>query len=122
MNKEIIKDIFIVVILITTIVLRWFCHLDDNIISLVNALGMVISLVSTTITLTINLKQRFVVYGALIIVVEVIGSAIFLGALLFNALRLSARVNDTITILALLFSIPTELYKKMEIVFGIAKK
>lgn len=122
MNKVIIKDIFVIVVLATVMILRLFFNLHENVISLINILGMVISLISTTTTLTINLKRRFIMYGAGIIVIEIIASAIILCMVGFDVLKLETKANDIITILALLFSIPIEFYKKIEMVSGIAKK
>lgn len=122
MNKVIIKDIFVIVALATAMILRLFFNLNENIISFINTSGMAVSLISTTTTLTINLKRRYIMYGAGIIVIEIIASAIILCMVGFDVLKLEAKANDIITILALLFSIPIEFYKRIEMVLGIAKK
>ncbi len=121
MSKIIIRDVIVFVVLFLLVFFRIFFNIDPYVISFVNVIGMIISLISTTITLTANLKKRFVAFGVFILLIELVASSVCCLSIWCKVIQLKSTANDIITVLALLFSIPIELYKKIEVVFGLSK-
>lgn len=121
MSKIIIRDVIVFAVLFLLVLFRVFLNIDPYVISFVNVIGMIISLISTTMTLTANLKKRFVAFGVSILLIELVASSVCCLLIWCNVIQLESTANDIITVLALLFSIPIELYKKIGVVFGLFK-
>ena len=111
MSKTQIYNLVICGGLILLIVLRISGDLEENVISCSNFAGMAIAFISIIFKIEMNLKrkkQKYVCFALAILFIFI--SLIMCGLLLMNLIIVESIHNDVITLVALLFSIPADLY------------
>ena len=110
MNKNQIYNLIIITILFVLIIVRLFDDIDISIISEVNYIGMIVAFISIMFKIHFKAKENSKPIWTFIIVVSIIVSVIFGVLILLQKIVLSTKVNGVITLLALLFSIPADLF------------
>ena len=114
-SKKNIKDIFVALILLTLIIVRVFVAGESCLwINAINFAGVIMACITLYIDTYNECKKLEKINLFTGICVCIFGVLIIMEVLvILNIIRFSTLVNDVITLLALLISLPSKLYTKV---------
>lgn len=113
MNKNQIYNVIISVSLFVLIVFRIFGNIQENVVPVINFVGMSVAFISILFRLEHNAPNRKKPIWFFVSLIAIILAVIIAMLISVNKIELNEKSNDVITLFALLFSLPSDLYVKI---------
>ena len=110
MYKNQVYNLIIAVVLFVLIILRLWGNVEEYIVASFNFIGMSIALVSVLFKLEDNARDRHKPIWFMIALIFVLVLIVLTVCIFVKVIVLTPTQNDVITLAALLFSIPADLY------------